>query len=53
MMEIIDLTNDAIEVLMEMSKQCQEQGDLEGATYYAQEALKLSHVIIPEYKSLQ
>lgn len=48
-----DLTNEAIEVLMNMSKECQEQGDLEGASYYAQEALKLSHVIIPDFRSLQ
>lgn len=50
---MLDLTNEAIEVLMSMSKECQEQGDLEGASYYAQEALKLSHVIIPDFRSLQ
>lgn len=48
-----DLTNEAVKVLMDMSKECQEQGDLEGASYYAQEALKLSHVINPDFRSLQ
>ena len=50
---MFDLTNEAIEVLMEMSRECQERGDCEGATYYTQEALKLSYVISPDYRNLQ